>query len=337
MVRSVTATAPGRICLAGEDLDWIVGPAVLAAVNLRTTVTVSTRARSSGEVVLESGLPFAAWRAIPVSAMADYDGHVLDYARAAVVTMTRAMGLPIQPLTISITSQVPPASGLSSSAALIVATLGALDRYYGVGMSKDEICSIAYDVEAGELGTGAGQMDFYSCALGSVIYLDCSTRPPRLLERFSPRLTLRPVVIDTRIRHSTKGSIAAKRERSARSDPDLLRYVTETLQAVTTMREILRDDRRSHDRIGSLLLSCHEALREYMRVSTDLIDDCVQACMEAGAAGAKLTGSGLGGCLFAFVAEPRLERLVRALDRYPVDVYPTTIDPDGLVIAKSVS
>jgi mevalonate kinase len=337
MERSVTASAPGRICLAGEDLDWIIGPSVLAAVGLRISVTVRAAAHGSGELVLESGSPFAIRQVVPLTDIARYEGHVLDHARAAVVALARTAGLSVGALRISISSNLPPAAGLSSSAAVIVATLGALSGYYGLGLQREEICSIAYSVERHELGTGAGQMDFYSCALGSVIHLDCSTQPPQSLERFSPPAALTPVVVDTLVRHSTKDSIAAKRERLARADPDMFRYIDETLAAVTEIRNMLASGQCRPDQLGALVLSCHRALCRYLRVSTDLINDCVDACMAAGAVGAKLTGSGLGGCMFALVTEPYLEGVLRALDRFPVDVYPTVIDQDGLLIAESVS
>jgi galactokinase len=41
MSREIMATAPGRICLAGEDIDWTTGPSVLCAVDLKTTTFVT--------------------------------------------------------------------------------------------------------------------------------------------------------------------------------------------------------------------------------------------------------------------------------------------------------
>jgi mevalonate kinase len=53
--------------------------------------------------------------------------------------------------------------------------------------------------------------------------------------------------------------------------------------------------------LGGLISRGHQLLTSYMGCSTPLIDRCVTACLEAGAYGAKLTGSGHGGCLFALV------------------------------------
>lgn len=337
MMRSVTASAPGRICLAGEDLDWMVGPSVLAAISLRISATVSASVNGSDCLVLESGGPFSVKRVVPVTDIACYDGHVLDYARAAVVALARTAVIPLEALHIKISSEVPPAAGLSSSAAVIVAVLGALCGYYDVNLSREQICGIGYSAEKHELGTGAGQMDFYSCALGGVIHIDSSTEPPRIIERLDLPPDLMPVIVDTRVRHSTKDSIAIKRERFARGDPDLSRYVDVTMTAVSKIRELLANGQSTHELIGASILSCHRALSGYMRVSTDLIDRCVLASVAAGSVGAKLTGSGFGGCMFALVDRQRLPGVVEALSRFPVDIYQTDIDRDGLVVSGPIA
>lgn len=59
-------------------------------------------------------------------------------------------------------------------------------------------------------------------------------------------------------------------------------------------------------------------LTTYMGCSTPLTDRCVTACLEAGAYGAKLTGSGHGDCMFAVVPNDRVPTVVAALDTLPV-------------------
>jgi galactokinase len=40
MSREIIASAPGRVCFAGEDIDWISGPSILCAIDLKTNVLV---------------------------------------------------------------------------------------------------------------------------------------------------------------------------------------------------------------------------------------------------------------------------------------------------------
>jgi hypothetical protein len=76
-----TASVPGRICLAGESLDWMTGGnSVTAAVPLRTRVT-AWRAAGSDALALISGPPLYRTRLVPAgrAAASVYDGDVLDH------------------------------------------------------------------------------------------------------------------------------------------------------------------------------------------------------------------------------------------------------------------
>jgi galactokinase len=58
-----------------------------------------------------------------------------------------------------------------------------------------------------------------------------------------------------------------------------------------------------HRRLGELLTQHQEVLRDVLRISTPKIDRMIEAAMEAGAYGAKINGSGGGGCMFAYAPE----------------------------------
>jgi mevalonate kinase len=88
--------------------------------------------------------------------------------------------------------------------------------------------------------------------------------------------------------------------------------------------------------VGGLLNQGQVLLRQLVRCSTDLIDECVHRCMKAGAYGAKLTGSGHGGCLFALAPLDALGPVMAALRDLPVRVMVfTTGEPHGVVFPPS--
>lgn len=91
-----TASVPGRICLAGESLDWMTGGnSVTAAVPLRTRVT-AWRADGSDALALISGPPLYQTRLVPAAraAASVYDGDVLDHMQAAArITLPAAADL----------------------------------------------------------------------------------------------------------------------------------------------------------------------------------------------------------------------------------------------------
>lgn len=68
---------------------------------------------------------------------------------------------------------------------------------------------------------------------------------------------------------------------------------------------------------GRLMSESHQSLRDDFEVSCDELDDLVEIAEHAGAAGARLTGAGLGGCVVALSPEKRTKKVMKALaDRY---------------------
>lgn len=335
MDRQVTASCPGRVCLAGEDLDWTVGPSLLAAVGLRLTVNAAIADPVQGDyLVFETDRPFTQQAFIPFRDVGSYDGGVFDYARAAVKRLASIAGCTLPPITIRIKSDVPFSAGLSSSAAVIVATLGAMNELLQLGLSRAEICTLAFESEAFELSTGAGQMDFYPCVYGGVVYLDCSSAPPDPVEFHRLPEDLRLIVVDTKVRRSTKSAIHDKRERWAQSEPGIRKYVELTADAVAHLRRLFHEPELDVLALGAGLTACQDYLRDHLRVSTDLIDVCVTRCLHNGALGAKLTGTGLGGCMFALVEEAHVEPITTALRSDLVEVHQAFVDTDGLLVKR---
>jgi mevalonate kinase len=234
---------------------------------------------------------------------------------------------------IKVESQIPPGAGLSSSAAVTLASLAGVAAYMGTPLSVAEVCALAYEVEAKDLATGAGQMDFYSCALGGIVYLNCSEVPPDPLERFRLDRQLRLLIGDTRTSRSTKASISRKRERWERGESDIHKYFALTVRAVDEIRTILANAPEDLSSLGNVVSLCHGYLRDYLKVSTHVIDTAVDLCRASGAVGAKLTGAGLGGCFFALMPSTTPEGLRRALHSLGVRALDVPIDYLGLTIA----
>jgi galactokinase len=331
---AVSACAPGRLCLAGESLDWMTGgPSVVAAVPLHTEVSV-TRA-GGGAVVLRSPDTEPTSRAVSVSELACYAGDGLDYMQATAKVVTASWPLLMGGATIEARSSVPVGAGLSSSAALTVATAAALMRFaVGVIPAAVSVAWAAYGAEVGELGTGAGWMDFLACTHGGVCRIDVG-EPPRV-SRLSGSLGAPLVLIDTAQRRATRAVLASKRDRYRSGDQAMRSYAEAATATVAEMTAELASAAPDPARVGGLLNQGQRLLRDLVRCSTDLIDLCVTRCLAAGAYGAKLTGSGHGGCLFALAPLDAIGPVLAALRDLPVRVMVfTTSEAHGVVFPPS--
>ncbi|WP_432839045.1 mevalonate kinase family protein [Dactylosporangium sp. CA-092794] len=331
---AVSACAPGRLCLAGESLDWMTGgPSVVAAVPLHTEVSV-TRG-DGGPVVLHSPDTEPATRVVHLPELGAYAGDGLDYMQATAKVVTGSWPLLMGGATIEARSSVPVGAGLSSSAALTVATAAALMRFaVGVIPPAPSVAWAAYHAEAGELGTGAGWMDFLACTHGGVCRIDAGEQPR--VTRLSGSLGAPLVLIDTIQRRTTRAVLASKRDRYRSGDPAMRAYAEAATGIVGEMTAELRSAAPDAARVGGLLNQGQALLRELVHCSTDLIDECVTRCLAAGAYGAKLTGSGHGGCLFALAPLDAIGPVLAMLRDLPVRVMVfTTSEAHGVVFPPS--
>ncbi|MEU1629348.1 hypothetical protein ABZ746_29340 [Streptomyces sp. NPDC020096] len=330
-VRAVTVSVPGRLCLAGESLDWMTGgSSVVTAVPLRTRVT-AWRAIGSTALALTSGPPLFNTRLIPAAHAAGrhYDGHVLDHMQAAVrVTLGQAELIAGTVLTAS--TELPVAAGLSSSAALTLAVVAALGGLVGDPLELARVCVLARQAETDELGSGAGWMDFLACAHGGVNRVNAGEVPT--VERIAPTLGIPVVVIDTLQRRTTMRVLATKRARFEAREAAIVDYSRQASELVDAVTEVLTAKAVDYRQVGRLLNAGQDLLRDKVHCSTDLIDTCAQRVLAAGAFGTKLTGSGHGGCLFALVPDDALTAVLEAVADLPVHaVALPASEPQGLI------
>lgn len=335
MYQSVTASAPGRVCFAGEDIDWILGPALLGAVDLRIKVRVTALAENCDFILLKTGNPFNTEHRISLSNIGKYKKHILDYVEGAVKVISNR-GVKITPIEINVSSDFPPQAGLSSSAAVTVASLNALAKFYDLSLSTYEICDLAYSIEKDELKTGAGQMDFYVCGLGGVLYLDSANRPPSPVEQYTLPSDIAIIVADTMTPRNTGDIIRGKRLRLAQSESGIISYIKHTKTAIDEIRHLFKQPSFDLKQFGALVIRCHDYLDKYMRVSTDTLNKCVELCLINGAVGAKLTGTGMGGCMFAIVPPSLIIQIKKDLSPLPVTIYETNISSCGTIIEQTV-
>jgi galactokinase len=283
--------APGRVNLIGEHVDYLGGVVLPAAVDRFTEV---------------SGRPADEW-----SVESDVEGG-LAYVRA----VGEELSMPPQAVTIS--SQVPPSAGISSSAALLVAVAAGLKP----DMDGKDAALACQRAEQRATGVQVGVMDQFAAALGRKGYallLDCATLDYELIP-FSDEVAI--AVIDSGEHRSLSATPYNRRRREAESgDPKRRRHVDSEIARVHAFVHAMRAG--AFDEMGLLLKQSHQSLRDDFEVSTPNVDRIVErACALDGCYGARIMGAGFGGSILALVARDSAESFAGAVGR-PVMVCST--------------
>ena len=286
--RAWTGRAPGRVNLIGEHVDYLGGTVLPAAVDRFTTVL---------------GCPARDW-----SLESDVPGG-LPYVRA----VGEELGAP--PQALRMTSDVPPGSGLSSSAALLVAVAAGLRP----DMDGAEAALACQRAEQRATGVQVGVMDQFAAALGRrghALLLDCGTLEHRLVP-FPEDLVI--AVVDSGIHRSLAGTPYNQRRREAEAGmPRRRRHVESELTRVRSFAAALEAGDRAA--LGELLRASHCSLRDDFEVSTPAVDALVErAWVAPGCLGARIMGAGFGGSVLALLqagAEAGFEAVVRAPVRF---------------------
>lgn len=277
---SGSGSAPGKVILLGEHSVVFGEPAIAAAIERRL------------EIHLRRGV-----RPAP---LAD------ERVERAVAFAAGEVGLEPQSLAVEIRSEIPPACGLGSSAALSLALVRALASLAGEPISGEDARRRASRVEDVFHGTASG-VDVAASASGGVIWFERST-PPRI-ERLRPAEAVDLVVALSGTPRSTAGPVGRLRERHARR-PELYG------QFFRLAGELVRAGRGALERgdwaaLGELM-DAAQGLLNALGVSTPMLERMVGVAREAGALGAKLSGAGGGGAIVA-LAPGRAPDVVSAL------------------------
>nr|WP_246421871.1 galactokinase family protein [Nocardiopsis mwathae] len=243
---------------------------------------------------------------------------------------------------ILIDSDLPVRAGLASSAALESATLLALAEAHGVdGLAGDrramaDLARRADTAFARSPTDGTGHHASLRCKEGHALFLDRRTGGGRNVALDLAEAGLRLLLIDTGVRprpRDTEHLRAQRRTECARAAKrlgvDALRDVENLASALEKLKQPVLRKRVRHvvteihrvnavvglmrakalPEIGAVLTASHFSLRDQFEVSCPELDLAVETAVRAGARGAKLTGTGLGGCAIALVPEESVDEV----------------------------
>lgn len=336
------AAAPGRVNLIGEHTDYNGGFVFPLAIE-RYTIVAAARPRTiaSGDGIRVHSTLLEETDGFSLTQLEPERKDWTSYIRG-VFAGCLDRGMDPGRLDLLVDSRVPLGGGLSSSAALEVATATLLEAVTGRRLDLVEKARLSQKAEHDYAGMPCGIMDQFSSALGEagkLLLIDCRSETAELVPLDDPNVAV--LVINSNIKHELTGTEYADRRSQCFESARLLGV--ETLRDVTSAELVAKRAvlspllyRRAHhvvgeiertvqaaqslqagdwQRVGELMYASHSSLRDDFEVSCEELDILVELAEavgpQGGVFGARMTGGGFGGCIVALVRAGR-EREIAA-------------------------
>ncbi len=347
----LTVSTPGRVCLFGEHQDYLNLPIIAAAISLRISIRGSKRDDANACIHLPD------IRDEEIFSLREPIAYVKerDYFKSSVSVVKRHGFTFSRGIDCVVTGEIPINAGTSSSSALIVAWINLLGRMSDQRKSllPEEIAQYAYEAEVLEFGKPGGMMDHYSTAVGKVIFLDSYPeiqlkkigaklgafvlgnsgepkdtkfilarvknqiqRVVKELQKMHPEFTLRTIA---------GPAIAGYAKELTEEQVGLLHGTIKNRDITKEALNVLSATTLDHRLVGTLMNAHQDVLRDILKISTPKIDRMIAAALSAGAFGAKINGSGGGGCMFAY-APQNPERVKEAIEKEGGTGYIVAVD-----------
>lgn len=305
----VVASAPAKVILFGEHFVVYGEPAIVLAIDKRayakaenrTDKRVFLRSTNLGLAVSVENRSFKVEQGDPREAKLKFEPVEL-----AVERVLEKYGENVG-VNVEITSTVPVAAGLGSSAAVVAAVTTAVGALLDMNMSKEDIFKIAYEAEKLVHGTPSGVDPAISTFGGTLLYqMDTGFKPLEV------KADIPLVIGDTGVGRSTRVQVEKVREVKQRYPQIVQPMMSAAREIVLRALDALK--KNDLETLGGLM-NLNQALLYGVGVSDESLEWLINAARKAGALGAKLTGAGGGGCMIALANNEKLEQVSEAIQR----------------------
>lgn len=221
-------------------------------------------------------------------------------------------------VSLFLTSEIPPGTGLGSSGTVAVALIKALATLQNRNLTQTEVAELACNIEIERLGAPVGKQDQYQAAFGGLNMITF-TSEGTVVEplRFAPEIRLsleqRLLLFFTGSSRSSASILAEQQQATEAADAT-------TVEALDAIRQLAQDTRRVLEEgrlaeFGALLAASWEQKKRLTAaVSNPRIDELYDLALSAGATGGKITGAGGGGFLLVYCEPMYQGRVTEALE-----------------------
>jgi galactokinase len=342
--------APGRVNIIGEHVDYNDGFVLPMAIDRYCVIAAA--ANNSSEAYIysaatneEAKLQLAPTGATGSTSAVLKPGHWSNYV-AGVMAGCTALNLKPCGFSAVIESDVPVGGGLSSSAALEVATATLFEAMAGTTLAPVAKALLCQTAEHEYAGVPCGIMDQFAsvmCRPDHLMLLDCRSQQIEHIPFSDASLTV--LIVNTNVKHELSGGEYAERRRQCESAARKLNVASlrdATLSELESSRSKLDDAEYRRARhaigeiartteaaaaiksgqwpqVGQLMYASHDSLRDDYEVSCSELDLLVELALNIGPSGgiigSRMTGGGFGGCTVSLVETSKVNQVGQQLSQ----------------------
>jgi mevalonate kinase len=295
-----SASAPGKVILFGEHAV-VYGRAAIAVPVLQVKAKAIANAEPRGK-------PGVVRIAAPNIGLDTTLSELPEEHPLAAVIWKAASAMKLSHIpacSIQITSTIPIAGGMGSSAAVSVAVLRAFSALMGHPLSDEQVSMLAYEVEVIHHGTPSG-IDNTVVTYTRPVYF-VKGKPPEILQ---VKQAFMLVIADTGVQSSTAEVVGEVRWQREKAHDEYECLFDAVGKISSSARRVIESGQV--EQLGPLMDENHELLIK-IGVSSPELERLVEAARTAGALGAKLSGAGRGGNMLALVTAETAAAVAEAL------------------------
>lgn len=306
------ASAPGKVILFGEHFVVYGVKAILCAINKRVTVTaenIETKIISIksniGDLELQPNKPIS-----------EIDSPLKPfYYLANKMIQNQNTGIKI-----IVESEIPLGVGLGSSSACCVAGAAAISRLFS-DTSKEKILELAIEAEKTIFQNTSGA-DCTVCTYGGIMEFSKENGHSKI--KSEPNFHL--VIANSNIEHSTELVVNEVKSFKEKNEEEFSKLCDNETNLVEDVLELLKEN--DTKKLGEKINQNQKYL-EAIGVSNEKIKEMIQIGMKS-SFGAKITGAGGGGCIFALTDETNLNETINQFRNKSFECFSVKIDLKGL-------
>jgi len=306
------ASAPGKVILFGEHFVVYGVKAILCSINKRVTVTAEKI--SDKKIVINSEIGNLILE--PNKSILEINSPLKPfYYLANKVIKNQDTGIQIK-----IDSEIPLGVGLGSSSACCVAGAAAIFKLFG-DISKEEILELAIEAERTIFENTSGA-DCTVCVYGGIMEYDKKQGFKKIEDE--PNFQL--VIANSNIEHSTESMVSEVKAFTIKNKEEFSKLLDQELELVEDVLKLLKENNTI--KLGEKINQNQKYL-ETIGISNNQLRKMIEIGQKT-SFGAKITGSGGGGCIFAITDESNLEDTLKEFKDNNFECFSVEIDFKGL-------